>query len=294
MSKLISPYYPPRARWYSPIFSFGSAIRRMLALDRIRLPKNTTFFGLISGFLVPGLAVYLRGPRLIGLAALGACGLLFVSFIAWLGYPFGNYAFGLLVSVHATGLIYYSSSLIMDMQFRVRVGFTLLVLLALYLLIYAPLRATIQERWLMPLRMDGRVTVIKRLASAPTIRRGDWVAYTLATRTINNHGDGGLYARRGLDLGPVLAMAGDRVEFSTNAFKVSGIPHPLLPHMPTSGTLIVPENHWFIWPNLVINAHGNVGEARISGTMLQMADVSETQFVGKPFNRWFWRRQTLP
>jgi len=56
----------------------------------------------------------------------------------------------------------------------------------------------------------------------------------------------------------------------------------------------VPENHWFIWPNLAITGNLNVGEASISSVMLQMASVPETQFVGKPFKRWFWREQILP
>ena len=60
------------------------------------------------------------------------------------------------------------------------------------------------------------------------------------------------------------------------------------------GGMFVPENHWFIWPNLAITGNLNVGEASISSVMLQMASVPETQFVGKPFKRWFWREQILP
>ena len=54
-----------------------------------------------------------------------------------------------------------------------------------------------------------------------------------------------------MGFGPVLAVPGDRVEFSTKAFSVNGVPQPLLPHMPAGGKLVVPENHWFIWPNLI-------------------------------------------
>jgi hypothetical protein len=64
--------------------------------------------------------------------------------------------------------------------------------------------------------------------------------------------------------------------------------------MPVSGMVIVPGNHWFIWPDLAISGHGNIGEAAITDAMLRMADVSEEQFVGKPFKRWFWRQQFLP
>src|SRR5271167_826144 len=107
MSKLSSSYYPPRARWYSPVFNLGSAVRHRLAMDHIRLPRETTIGGLIGSFFVPGLAVYLRGPRLWGQAALLACALLFLCFIVWLGHPFGNYAFGLMLAIHASGFVYY-------------------------------------------------------------------------------------------------------------------------------------------------------------------------------------------
>jgi hypothetical protein len=32
----------------------------------------------------------------------------------------------------------------------------------------------------------------------------------------------------------------------------------------------------------------------VSATMLQVASVPETRFVGKPFKRWFWRQRPLP
>jgi hypothetical protein len=64
--------------------------------------------------------------------------------------------------------------------------------------------------------------------------------------------------------------------------------------MPSDGEWVVPENHWLIWPNLDISGHGNVGEARISSAMMNLASVNEDQFLGKPLARWFWRKQILP
>ena len=61
--------------------------------------------------------------------------------------------------------------------------------------------------------------------------------------------------------------------------------------MPETGELIVPEKHWFVWPDFAISGHGNVAEAALSAALLPMATVSEDQFAGKPFKRWFWRRQ---
>ena len=105
---------------------------------------------------------------------------------------------------------------------------------------------------------------------------------------------GAVRVRAGFGCGPVLAVAGDQVVISSNTFSVNGISHPSLPHMPGAGSLTVPENHWFIWPNLDISGHGNVSEASISSTMLDMASVNATQFFGKPLHRWFWRKQILP
>jgi hypothetical protein len=289
-----SPYYPPRARWYSHLLSFGGTIRRRLALDRIHLPREMALVGLVAGFLVPGLAVYIRGPRLWGKAALVSCGLLFLLFIAWFGHPAGNFAFGLLLSIHISGFVYYCSPLLLDAPFRSRMLFTLLTMMALGLLIYLPIRNVILQQWLVPLRVRGNVVIVHRLGAPHDIKRGDWVMYSQnSEQTGEAHHGGAVRVRAGFGWGPVLAVAGDRVEFSTNAFMVNGEARPLLPYMPNSGTLTVPEKHWFIWPELDISGHGNVGEANISAIMLQMATVSQEQFIGKPFKRWLWRRQIL-
>ena len=288
--KLTSPYYPRRARWYGRIFSFGGIIRRSLALDRIYLPKEMAVGELIGSFLIPGLAFYLRGPRLWGQAAMAACALLFAIFIVWMGYPAGNYALGLMLSIHTSGFVYYCSPWLANETFEYRILFTIGTMLGLGLLLYMPLRT----HWLLPLRVNGHAVIVEKFIPARGIKRGDRIAYRLSGYYFSNHGGQGVSNRTGLGLGSVLATSGDRVEFSTNNFTVNGIPQPLLPHMPTSGNLVVPENHWFIWPSIAISGNWNVGEANISSAMLQMANVPEKQFAGKAFKRWFWRKQILP
>jgi hypothetical protein len=289
-----SEYYPPRARWYRLLFYLGDAVQRRLALDRIHLAQGMTLGGLVAGFLVPGLAFYIRGPRLWGKAALASCGLLLLLFVARFGHPVGNFAFGLLLSIHTTGFMYYCSPLLLDSSLGSRLFFTLLALLALGLLLYAPIRSVIQQHWLIPLRVRGNVIIVHRLGAPHDIKRGDWVMYSQnSEETGEAHHGGAVWVRAGFGYGPVLAVAGDRVEFSTNCFRVHGEAQPLLPHMPTSGEVVVPEKHWFVWPELDISGHGNVGEGNISAAMLQMATVSEKQFIGKPFKRWLWRRQIL-
>jgi hypothetical protein len=291
-----SPYYPPRARWYSLFFYLGGAIRRRLWLDRIHLPQEMTFVGSVASFLVPGLGFHIRGPRLWGKAALMASGFLFFFFLVGFGHPVGNFALGLLLAVHATGFIYYCSPLLREEELRGRLAFTLLALLAIGLLFYLPVRNVILHRWLVPLRFNGQVIVVQRQFPAAAIQRGDWVAYQLGGGSSGWNGGGGhgaVRVRSGMGLGPVLARAGDRVEFFTNRFTVNGIQHPLLAHMPKSGEVAVPEKHWFIWPELGISGYGNTPEGNIMATMQQLALVSENDFIGKPFKRWLWRRQIL-
>jgi hypothetical protein len=290
-----SAYYPPRARWYSGFFSFGSAIRRRLALDRIRLPREMALIGLVAGFLVPGLAVYIRGPRLWGKAALGGCGLLLLIFIVGFGHPVGNFAFGLLLSIHVSGFVYYCSPLLLEASLRSRLLFTLLTMMALGLLIYLPIRNVVLQHWVLPVRANGHVFVVQRQFPVAAIQRGDWIAYKLGGGSSGwqtGGGHGTVYVRSGMGFGPVLAMAGDRVTFSTNVFTVNGIRHPLLPHMPRAGEVAVPEKNWFVWPGYSISGEGD--ENRITSLMLQLALVPENDFVGKPFQRWLGRRQITP
>ena len=120
-----SSYYPPRARWYSAFFNLGRVWRRRMNLDRLRMTEEVTISGVAAGFFVPGLAVWLRGPALWGRAALAGSLALLLFFIMLLGYPAANLAFGLLLSLHVTGLVYYCQSLLAAEPFRRRLGFTL-------------------------------------------------------------------------------------------------------------------------------------------------------------------------
>lgn len=288
-----SAYYPPRAGWYSPLFALGASVRRRLALDRIHLPQRMTAVGLVASFLVPGMGVYLRGPRLWRWAGFAGCGLLLPAFLAGFGYPAGNLAFGLLLSIHVTGFVYYCKPLLANEPLQSRLAFTLLALITIGLLVYLPARSYIQRHWLTPLYVRGNVVIVQQLARPNGIKRGDWVKYSLKDPGMNENNGGMVRVQDGYCWGPVLAGAGDRVVFSANSFRVNGEARLLLPHMPGSGEVVVPEKHWFVWPELDISGHGYVGEGAISSTMVQLATVSENQVVGigRPFQRWFWRRQ---
>ena len=292
-----SPYYPPRAGWASPLLGIIDRIRRRLGLDAILFPQGINTGAMVLGFFIPGLAVYFRWPGLIGRAALIFAGFLLLTFMIELGRPAGSLAFGMLLSMHTTGFVTYCTPLFGASLPR-RLLLTVLTGVALGLLVYMPARTLLQRKMLMPLQVRGQVVIVHPIFSPGTIRSGDWIAYNIS----NNHDreEGGVYIlagigfHPGLSLGPVLAMAGDRVEFSKTTFSVNGVMHPKLPHMPLIGGLIVPPMRWFIWPDMMVSEHGNVANAAISSTLLSMALVRKEQLAGQPFQRWFWHRQILP
>jgi len=294
-----SLYYPPRARWYSPVFYWGDTIRRWLWLDRIhvQLPGDMTFAGSAASFLVPGLGFYLRGTRRWVRAAWSGYALLLGVFMAAYGYPAGNFALGLLMAIHIVGFLYYCGPFWQQSDLSSRLIFTLLAVLAIGLLVYLPLRNAVLQHWVLPLRLNGRVFVVQRQFPVEAVQRGDWIAYKLGGGDSAWEGGrehGAVYLHSGMGLGPVLAMAGDRVEFSTNAFTVNGQPHALRPHMPSAGELVVPKNNWFVWPDVGISGHGHTAENTISSAMMEMAIVTREQFVGRAFPRWLGRRQISP
>ena len=288
-----SPYYPPRARWYSPARTVIDKLSRILALDRlrVRISPEIELLPLIAAFLVPGLGVWLRAPRWIGRAALAAAAFLVFSFLLFLGQHLDNLVFGMLLSLHASGFVYYCTPLI-DPRLWPRLLFSMAMLVAILLLVYLPAQALMQAYLFTPMRMHGQLIIVGQIYSPKNIHAGDWIAYSIAGS--ENFVEGGAYTRSGVDLTPVLAVPGDLVEFSTDSYRVNGVPHAKLPHMPSGGTLRVQQKEWFVWPHLAIEVHYANSDSAISESLMTMCLVTEKQLIGKPFQTWFGRRKITP
>lgn len=264
-------------------------------LDRVKLPEGFAFSEFIGCLLVPGFAFYQRGPRLVGRWTAAVCCSLILIFFIWLGFPVANVAFGLLLSVHATGLNYYFNPWLADARFYFRPILSLGILIVLGCCLYLPGRQIMENRLLLPLRVNGKVVVTRKIFSSRLIKVGDWIAYKISRNRTIMEGqveDLPIIVEGGFGIGPVLAQAGEVIRFSKDVFEVNGISHPLLPHMPASGELTVPENHWFVWPEVAISGHGNIGEANITAAMMKLGTISREELTGwKPFKHWFWRKQ---
>jgi hypothetical protein len=218
---------------------------------------------------------------------MGASVLLAAIFIVRLGYPAANLALGLILSIHVTSLSYVLEPWTSSERFRTKLIFGLLLFVGLTCGLYLPVRNLVEHRWLMPLRIGGRVVVVHRLNSPASVHRGDWVAYSFE----GGRGEG-VYVQEGVGLGPMLALPGDHVRFTETSFEVNGRARPLLPYMPTSGEIIVPQKRWFVWPNFAISGgHGPTPAQAVSQAILIRSQISEPQFIGKAWPRWFGRRQ---
>ena len=289
-----SEYYPRRARWYSFLFSPWFAVQRRLHLEKIRLPAGVSTAQFLLSLMIPGYALIANGRKTIGWLFVTAYCVSAIVFIVALGYQIGGIGYGLMISAHASSIIFLEGLWLQKQwEFQLRLALAAGTLLIVWLAIYSPMIGFVQEHWVMPLRLHGHVVVVRHMNTPGKIIRGDRVMYSLdATHNALVHNEA-IYVQGGYGWGPVLGIAGDRVEFSTNTFIVNGESHTLMPHMPTSGEFVVPEKHWFIWPEFEMLGHGDVGQARISAMMLELATVPESEFVGRPFKRWFGRRQIL-
>jgi len=290
-----SSFYPPRARWYGGVLSAAWRLKRLTHLDRFHPPNQLTVRQLLLGILLPGFAFFTNGRRALGWSFVAAYCVGAVVFVIALGYQIGSVAFGVMIGAHATSIIFLEGHWLRE---RSRFGTRLLVagltVLVVWLGIYSPFVGFAQNRLVLPLRVRGKVVVVRRMASPQRVRLGDVVAYSYDEQDAGDaHRGGAVWIRAGYGCGIVLGMGGSEVEFSTNSFSVNGVARKLLPHMATAGNLVVPENCWFIWPEFDITTHGNIGEATISAAMMQLTLVPKERFAGTPFKRWFLRKQIL-
>jgi hypothetical protein len=275
-------YYPPRARWYSPLWRGWYLLKRWLYLDRLPRFSREPVYRLLLGMALPGWTFLWTGQRMLGLVLGSAYCLSAFVFFVWVGYPVSNFAMMTMISIHAGSILRIQESV----GLLKRMAYSLLIFLGVAGLVYIPLRGWIERHWLVPLTVNGQVIVVHTGQSSRAVTRGDAIAYRLSG--FYNYG---IIVRAGCTLGRVLAVPGDEVTFGPQSFSVHGQSYTRLAYMPTNGTIQVQQHCWFIWPE--VNVQG-AGTGLVETAMMQLAIVPETSYVGVPFRRWLWRRQTVP
>jgi len=289
-------FYPPRARWWSRMLFPWFRFQRALHLEKIHCPAGFSAGATFLALLVPGLSFCTLGRRMLGLSILAVYGVSVPIYVVRLGFPEGNFAYGLMLAAHGTSVFYLLSHWLGGLEFGAKIGLAFASLLAVWLVLYLPVVSYCERHIAVPLLVRGQVVVMRPRLVVSEIKRGDRIMFELAEKEIGqaHGGDGAVWVRAGVGWGPVLALPGDQVLFSTNSFSVNGVARPALEHMPTGGEMVVPTNRWFVWPEFAINSHGNVSEANISSLIMQLATVPATQMTGRPYPTWFWRKQKIP
>jgi hypothetical protein len=273
------------------LYAPGRSVRHYI--ERRRLNRRTSFPPLLVmlSLALPGLAFLIRGRRII--ACLVAAGYLVSAlvFIATLGFPAANVSYGLLISLHATNIIFVEGLWLRDSRIGFKLVAAFATVFAVWGLVYAPLVNFAEHHWFMPLRQGERVFVVRCSVPASSIKRGDWLAYEITGDRYGGDREQGVLLSGGIGIDPVLALPGDRLRFTPQAVYVNEQAFPLAPHMPTQGEFVMPQKMWFIWPTLDIYRGVRGTEASISATMERTAMVAQKQIIGRPFKRWFGRHQ---
>ena len=292
-----SEYYPPRANWLSPLrtrgLQFGFFLKSALHPLGFKL-----VFGLrdtLLSILLPGYSIRRFGFKAIGNLVILTYLLCAAVFLIWLGYAAANYSFSIMLSLHVTSICFLLRYLIPDWKLMARLAAALAILFSVAVLIYLPTRHLI-EKVARPLRTQKRVIVVTPAASPKALKRGDWVAYAVSgTQTAFNNAQahGTVILKDGFSLGKIVGLPGDAIKFSKTNFSVNGVDFPREPRMPIEDELVVPEKHWFIWPDFAMNMHGAAAGIQVEQLLKNRSLIAQTNFVGVPFRRWFFREQTL-
>jgi hypothetical protein len=189
--------------------------------------------------------------------------------------------------MHVSSILHLLNRISPGISVLRRLGMSLAVLFVVAQLVYGTGLKWFQNHLFMPLESDGKVYVVSRLHSIDALRVGDLVACH-----VERTGVAGVYIREGYVLDRILAAPGDEVQFDSSQFRVNERSAARRAMMPTSGSVVVPQKTWLVWPSLTTVTRNNVGEDAIASSVLRMALVPRSQIIGKPFHHWFWRDQT--
>jgi hypothetical protein len=249
-------------------------------------------------WLVPGFAFLKFGRPLMGkLTFLFCIGAVLLS-ISRIGTTSAIVAYGLIITIHAISILRFLEIAYQIENFAKketghfvntkRLFYTVALTFILAELLYLPLQKQITKRWILPLEIQGQLIRVNACASPHSLGRGDMVAYHIPYEFASEATATPI--REGYGIKAIFGIAGDRISFSSTAVFRNGAPFPRERGMPIQGEVIVPEKHWFIWPDFTISR----GDINMINFPLKQATVSETKFVGTPFSHWLFIPQKLP
>lgn len=275
-----SPFYPPRARWYSRWLGRLECLFPSLQPRLVFASSRLGWKGWLAGVVVPGAGFWLVGRPVLARWSFGIHLLLLTLGIAATGFPLGTGALALAAGIHAAGLVCLVHRAMVDRTLLLRIGSLLAPLL-----LYFQACLLVGEHLFLPLDIGGQVIVVSRLTVPADVRVGDFIACQPAERRVPGFSMGSDF-----EVGEVLALGGSRIEFGPMHLRTRDGVLPSRYGMPAQGTLALGEKVWFIWPT-EINTRRN---PEVESLLLQAAQVPHRALVGRAFRHWFGRAQSLP
>ena len=206
---------------------------------------------LLLSLALPGFAFLLLGRRLLGWLFVAGYLIAALVFVAALGFPAASVGYGLLISLHATSIMFVEDAWLKESRLGRQAGRGLLhpvcglgvVLCAAGRLRRAPLVYPVA----------GRGSGLRSSSAEwlrDSIRRGEWLVYEITGNRFGDHGNN-VVLHSGWGVDPVLALPGDRVRFTPEAYFVNGQAFARAPHMPAGGEWVVPEKCGSSGPALI-------------------------------------------
>ena len=175
-----SPFYPPRARWYSRWLGRLECLFPSLQPRVVFAGPQFGWKGWLAGAVVPGAGFWLIGrPVLARWCFLGHLFLVTLG-IAAAGFPLGAGALAFAAGIHAAGLVCLVHRAAVDRTRLLRIGSLLAPLL-----VYFQACLLVGEHLFLPLDVGGQVIVVSRLTVPEDVRIGDFVACQLAERRVH-------------------------------------------------------------------------------------------------------------
>lgn len=300
-----SSYYPPRAGRGRMSATSGVRFERLknrFAHVMRRLPSPPAF-GILSfrdgvlSVLVPGYAYVAMGRWQIGLIMAAVWILAMVLLLVFLANPtLRAWCLGTLASTHTSGLalaILRTRELDPDLPPPTvvhRIGLPLALWAIAAAVLYWPLDGLLNDTFARVVLVDGRNIIVNPRVEPEDLVRGDTILYR-SEGTRRGGGEMQVLMRGGLYWGVVIGLPGDRIQFTTNGVVVAGRSRPPEAYMPMTGAVAIPRDTWFAWPRMLQRAAGAASPDVITQAFLDQAQITRAEFVGRPYRRWFFRRQ---
>jgi hypothetical protein len=293
MAPVHSSYYPPRARWYSCFYYLWQWLCRWLPLERLRLPGGFNLWQFLLGLIIPGYAFFVLRRQITGRIISGAYGALLLVAVIGLGSSVATLAYGFMVALHAVSVAIVLESWLQPAGFGRRLVLVLLATLVLAVLCYLPAQRWIQSQLIMPLRVGTQDLMLIPDDRTASLRPG--------VVRVFRFGGGirvqGAYLGQGYVVAEIQGGPGDRIQFESGLYRINDRAHRARPLMPSTGEWVVPENHWFIWPDSSIRVQGALpalDPGQMDALLREMALVPSSRVVGRPLRWWFWRNLYVP